>query len=359
MLHIYLSGWSSSLPPYCYSNEEWARHFNVDESTAARYGDLTGVRRRHSVVDFEGGRRQKVLVETLAAEAGAAAIERAGILPREVDCVVAASMQFDYFLPAISSRVLKRLGIADALTFDLYGGCAQFMQGLHLAMSLLRARAATTVLVTGAEATTSFLRQVRYPVDAFIFGDGGGAWVLTTRPPRGRGSSPVLEVCDSMAQTVASHQGEATEIIVQPIVGPFKEPFDSFLDDHDVDDRMLDLSPNEPVESRWSNRPRLARRVASFGVAEGFHQMTKGLSLENGVLIPHQGSRPVLQDVSELVPDGWSMVDNLENRGNLSTACIPVAFDEHFEKCAAAENIVAVSVGVGFSYAAARIRRVG
>lgn len=251
--------------------------------------------------------------------------------------------------------MLKLLGIERALTYDLYGGCAQFMGAVHLATTLLRAGVVRTALVTSAEVTTSFMKQVRYPIDAFIFGDGGGAWVLTTERRAGH-TGPTFAVCETVAETQSSLAGEPTEIIVQPIAG-FKEPFDSFARITEVDERMRELTPDAAPEARWTHFPRRARRSALHGTELGFKAVTEAAGVHGGVVVPHQGSLPVLRDVAGALPEGWSVVENLRERGNLSTACVPVGFDEKFSTFESVENVVALGVGVGFSYAAARLLR--
>lgn len=355
MTRVLLTGWGSALPPYRYTNLEWAKHFNVGPDTAMRYAESTGVRSRASVIDFSEGRRQRVLAETLAADSARTALERAKVLPSEVDCVLSASMEFDYLLPSISSRVLKLLGIERALTYDLYGGCAQFMGAVHLATTLLRAGVVRTALVTSAEVTTSFMKQVRYPIDAFIFGDGGGAWVLTTERRAGH-DGPTFTICETVAESLSAIDSQPTEIIVQPI-GGFKEPFDSFANVLEVDERMLALTPDAPRDARWTHFPKLARKSALHGTALGFAAVTEPTGVHGGVVVPHQGSLPVLRDVANALPEGWSVVENLRERGNLSTACVPVGFDEKFDTFDQVENVVALGVGVGFSYAAARLVR--
>ncbi|MFN8104321.1 MAG: 3-oxoacyl-[acyl-carrier-protein] synthase III C-terminal domain-containing protein [Acidimicrobiia bacterium] len=351
----YLVGIGGALPPFSYTNAELAPYYNIDEATAERYARATGIESRHSVVDLPGGRRQRVLCETLASDAAKIALERAEVSPNDVDMVVTAASLFDYIVPALGSRLLKRLGIREALTFDLYGGCAQFMHGVSLATNYIKSGLASTVLVTASEALTSWNRGVRYPVDAFIFGDSGAAWVITSLPRTT--DKPVWEIHETTAGTLSEHLGEPTEVVVQPITG-WKEPFDLFLEpDATVDERMAGLHPDDRHEYRWIHNTALARRVAGFGLVEGFERVTKATEPSGGLVVPHQGTKPVLDDVAGSLPEGWTVLENLANRGNLSTACVPMAMYDHPETCLEHETIVATAVGVGFSFAAARLTR--
>ncbi len=351
---VYLVGDGATLAPFRYTNLDLAPYFNVDEETALRYAAATGIESRCSVVDLADGRRQKVLNEDLATAGAQEALAAAGVEPGEVDMVVTASSKFDYLLPTIGSRLLKRLGIQEAMTFDLYGGCAQFMCGVHMATQYIRSGAAQTVLVTSSETLTSFSRMYRYPVDAFVFGDSGSAWVLTSLP-RDTGTQPVFEIHETATGTLSEVDGEETEIIIAPITG-LKEEFDPFVYDETIDPRMVGLHPDTRYEYRWIHNTKLARKCAVYGLLEGFERVTKDADRSaGGLIVPHQGTKPVLVETAEAVPDGWEVVENLADRGNLSTGCIPVAMYDHRERVREAETIVAASVGVGFTFAAARL----
>lgn len=349
---VFLVGQGAHFPPFKYTNQDLAPYFNCSDKTAVKYASATGVESRHSVVDLADGRRQKVRNETLASEAARVALENAGIDANDVDHVFTASSMFDFLLPSTSVRVLKLLGIAEASTFDTYGGCAQFMSSVHMAARLIRSGQARIVVVTGSEVITSFARQFRYPSDAFIFGDAGGAWVLTNEPVPSR--QPVFELHETESSTFSEFDGAPTEVIVQPITG-WKEPFDLYQTDDAVDERMASLTPESGHEYRWTHDTKLARKLAPLCMREGFDRVRKGSTANAGVIVPHQGTKPVLKATAEEMPDNWQIIDNLAQRGNLSTACVPVAMYEHLDKVADAPEVVCTTVGVGVTYAAARL----
>ncbi len=349
---VYLVGAGTALPPFRYTNLELAPYFNVDEETALRYADVTGIEARHWVIDLADGRRQKVLSDQLAAQAAQRALDAAGMEPTDLDCVITSASLYDFILPSIGPRVLKNLGVQEAMSFDLVGGCAQFILGVIMGANYIRSGMCDTVVVTASEVISSFSRQFRYPVDAFIFGDGAGAWVLSSEP--GRSGFPVFEVGDTACATVSEFEGRPTEVIVMPIAG-FKEEFDLFIHDERVDPRMADIHPDTRHQYRFRHDVDLARDVARFGILEGFKRVSHGGQDTPGVVVPHQGTGPVLRSVEPLLPEGWSIIDNLRERGNVSTVCIPMAFSDQLERVREARTVVAAAVGVGFTYAAARL----
>ncbi len=349
---VYLVGVGGSLPPFRYTNRELAPHFNCDEATADRYEAATGVHARHSVVDHAEG-RQKVLGETLAADAARIALEAANVPTHKIDCLVSSASSLDFMLPSLGPRILKLLGVRQAATYDLYGGCAEFLAGVNMATHMIRSGAVDTAVVTASETLTSFSKQVRFPVDAFIFGDAGGAFVLSSDP--GDGSHPVFEIAETVAATLSEYEGEETEIIVQPVTG-YKYEFDMYRYDDKVDERMAATATDGiPEEYRWSHNIKLAGRMAPFGMLEGFKQVTTRSTADGGAVLCHQGTQPVIDATQEKLPTGWNAINNLAERGNLSTVCVPMAAYEHLDTIVAAPEVVATAVGVGFTYAAARL----
>jgi alkylresorcinol/alkylpyrone synthase len=122
----------------------------------------------------------------LAAEAGARALQRAGISPAAIDAVVVSTCT-GYLCPGLSGYVLEQLGLrADVLGFDLVGqGCAGALPNWQLANALLGSSQAEHVLSVCVEVCSAAMYLDNDPgvlISACLFGDGAGAAVLSCRP---------------------------------------------------------------------------------------------------------------------------------------------------------------------------------
>ncbi|GMA39354.1 beta-ketoacyl-ACP synthase III [Mobilicoccus caccae] len=116
-------------------------------------------------------------VVAMAASAGRAALQDAGIAPEQLDLVILATITHPWQTPAAGLMVADALGATHAAAYDLGAACSGFCYGLAAADDAVRAGSATHVLVIGVEKFSDF----RDPADrttAFIFGDGAGAAVV-------------------------------------------------------------------------------------------------------------------------------------------------------------------------------------
>lgn len=347
---VFVVGWGAALPPHECTTEELAAHLGFAPRKFEKYAALTGVRSRRMCWDISTG-RQTVTGDELAGEAARAALAVAGVPAGDVDCVIAGAGTLDYLVPNLSSRLLKHLGVEQALALSLYGGCASFVEAFETACSFLYSGAASTAVVTASEVSTAFIPAMRWGADTMIFGDGAGAMVLTTRrPPEG---TLAFEVAATYARTRSHLDGEPAEAIVLT-AGGYRVPPKVLRDVRDMDRRLGDLL-DMPAEYRLVHDVKQAGEYAASLMFESFGEVTTTTTPTPGVVVPHQGSRPVLDDLVSLLPDDWTVVDNLEQRGNLSTASIPVAFAEHLPRMSDAATIVCTTVGNGASYGAVRL----
>ena len=105
------------------------------------------------------------------------AIERAGLEPGQIDCVVVATVSHLLQTPAVATAIAHELGTDDAAAFDISAACAGFCHGIALASDMVRAGSARYVLVIGVERLTDIL-DLTDRGTAFIFADGAGAVVV-------------------------------------------------------------------------------------------------------------------------------------------------------------------------------------
>lgn len=96
----------------------------------------------------------------------------------EIDCIIFVSQSPDYFLPATSVLLQKRLGLKNStLAFDINLGCSGYVYGLSVLASLLSGgQLKKGLLLTGDKSTlsTNYEDKSTYP----LFGDAGSASAL-------------------------------------------------------------------------------------------------------------------------------------------------------------------------------------
>ncbi|GGX80511.1 beta-ketoacyl-ACP synthase III [Streptomyces fructofermentans] len=132
-------------------------------------------------IGIQERRRADASVSTgdLALEAARRAMRSAGAT--DVDALVLATTTPDHHCPATAPAVAHRLGLRDAVAFDVTAGCAGFVHASAVAAGLISAGSARRVLVVGAE-TMSAIIDSDDRSTAPLFGDGAGAMVLEAGP---------------------------------------------------------------------------------------------------------------------------------------------------------------------------------
>ena len=116
-------------------------------------------------------------VQMMSVAASRQAIERAGIAPEQIDCVIVATVTHLLQTPAIATAIAYELGADQPAAFDISAACAGFCHGLALADQMVRGGGARHVLVIGVE-RLSDLTDMADRGTAFIFADGAGAAIV-------------------------------------------------------------------------------------------------------------------------------------------------------------------------------------
>jgi 3-oxoacyl-[acyl-carrier-protein] synthase-3 len=135
------------------------------------------IRQRSGIVE----RRWVVEGETpadLAEKAAREAIQRAGLEPADIDCIVLATLSAQHEFPGTSFFLQERLG-GTLPCFDLRAQCSGFLYGLSVARSFVVSGQYRRVLLVGAEVHSTGLDKSTEGRDVTVlFGDGAGAVVV-------------------------------------------------------------------------------------------------------------------------------------------------------------------------------------
>lgn len=170
-----------ALPERVVTNEEIARLVGIEPEWFDR---RTGTRERRWA-------RPGERLSSLAAEAAAGAIERAGIEAAEVDLVVVATVSSDELSPNAAPLVAGMIGAERAGAFDVGAACTGWLTALSMACSQIESGRARHALVVGAEMLSRYLDTSDRDTAA-LFADGAGAVLLRPATAEGGRVGPVL-----------------------------------------------------------------------------------------------------------------------------------------------------------------------
>jgi 3-oxoacyl-[acyl-carrier-protein] synthase-3 len=131
----------------------------------------TGIKQRYIAAENE-------LTSDMAAQAGANAINDAGLTAEDIDLIIVATTTPDSTFPSVATKVQHKLGITKGAAFDVQAVCAGFIYALSIADSFIKTAQAKNVLVIGAEKMSAVL-DWQDRTTCVLFGDGAGAVVLS------------------------------------------------------------------------------------------------------------------------------------------------------------------------------------
>jgi 3-oxoacyl-[acyl-carrier-protein] synthase-3 len=244
----------------------------------------------------------------LAAQAGNAALGRAGVTGAEIDLLVLCTTSPDQLVPANSSALAHALGIRGG-GMDINAACAGFTYGLVTATGFIAA-GAERVLVIGAETLTR-LTNWSDRSNAFLFGDGAGAVVVEVVPGEG-----------SLLGWDIGVDGSLQEL---------------FYSDHGGPGMIM-------------RGPEVFRRAVRVTVdsAKKSMERAKVSASEIALFVPHQANIRIMTAVADRlgVPND-RIASVIELTGNTSSASIPIALAEAVNAGRVSEGDIVLLAGFG------------
>lgn len=114
----------------------------------------------------------------LAEHAARQALERAGLQADELDLIIVATDTPEFVSPSTASVVQDRLGAVNAGTFDVNSACAGFVTALDIGAKYIRSDDAyNRILIIGTYAMSKYL-NLEDKKTVTLFADGAGAVLL-------------------------------------------------------------------------------------------------------------------------------------------------------------------------------------
>jgi 3-oxoacyl-[acyl-carrier-protein] synthase III len=167
MIRSVVRGFGAQLPERIMENRDLE---GIVETSDDWIVQRTGIRQRHIASENE-------TTASLGEMAARAALDRAGMVPADIDLIICATSTPDNTFPATAVNIQNRLGMKHGAAFDLQAVCSGFVFAVTTADSYIKSGLARRVLVIGAE-TFSRILDWTDRTTCVLFGDGAGAIVL-------------------------------------------------------------------------------------------------------------------------------------------------------------------------------------
>jgi 3-oxoacyl-[acyl-carrier-protein] synthase-3 len=257
----------------------------------------------------------------LAARAGMAAIENAGLDKNDIDLIILATATPDRKSPSTACITQAKIGITNRCpAFDVSAVCSGFLYGLTIAAHFVEFGTHRRVLVIGAD-TFSKITDWRHR-NCVFFGDGAGA-VVVDRNPAGDGFFSSLLFSDGSGMD---------GFTVYP------------------GDRTFTMNTKAVYEAATMVLPQAIQDLLC---------MNRLSSSDVTMIIPHQPSIRVLRKTAELLNLPFDTIrTNLQHYANTAGATVPLLLDQvnRQGQIQPANMVLFAAVGSGWTWGATLYR---
>lgn len=321
-----ISGMGGAVPEKTLTNRDLERIVDTSDDWITT---RTGIRQRHVVSEGES-------IVPLVQRAGRAAMDDAGVSPEDVDLFILATATPEQPIPATSAIVQPRLGLTNAVCFDLSAACSGFVYAVKVARQFIATGEAQKVLVVGAECLSRYVDWTDRTT-CVLFGDGAGAVLLEAGEPG-----------EGILRTAWRTDGSYAELIQMPGGGCKYPP--------NLPETLEQRLPF--IKMKGNETYKVAVRALteiSLGVLESAGIAPTDLDL----FIPHQANVRIIQAVGNRLGLGEDKVYiNVDRVGNTSAASIPLAMIDAVEegRLERGDLVLATAFGGGLTWASMLFR---
>ncbi len=325
MKGIKILGIGAFAPSNVVSNDDFSKI--VDTSDEWIYS-RTGMKKRH----LSKGEPTWFLAKSACEDA----LKKSGLKAEDIDLIIVATITPDYFTPSMACIIQRELGIEKCIAVDVNAACSGFIYGIDMASKYIACGDARNAIVVGAE-NLSKITDYTDRASCVLFGDGAGACVLTA----GEGTfATYLGADGSGAKFMVARQIPPRNMIING-------------DEPEFDDGI----PKSKEHYLFMD----GKEVYKFAIKALPHAVEMackkaGISVEDiALIIPHQANIRIIETAAQRlgVPMDKMQV-NIEEYGNTSSASIPLALNEAYEKgkVKKGDKVCLVGFGAGLTYGA-------
>jgi 3-oxoacyl-[acyl-carrier-protein] synthase-3 len=256
-----------------------------------------------------------------------------GLDPKEIDCIICATVTPDMVFPATANIIGDKIGATNAFGFDLNAACSGFLFALSTGASFIESGRCKKVIVVGAD-KMSAITDYTDRNTCILFGDASGA-VLLEPNTEGYG------VLDSILKS----DGSGRQYLHMKAGGSLKPP------------------SIETVTAREHYAYQEGKAVFKFAVV-GMADVSAQILERNNLtaddiawLVPHQANLRIIDATANRMglPKEKVMI-NINKYGNTTAATIPLCLWEWQDRLKKGDNLVLAAFGGGFTWGACWVK---
>ena len=271
----------------------------------------------------------------LAYKAALSALKNSNCDKDDIDLIVVATTSPDKIMPSTACSVQGLLGCNNAAAFDISAACSGFVYSLIVASSLIRGTDKKLALVIGSEVLSRIIDWSDRST-CVLFGDGAGAAVIEIS----NDEEGIISTCFSSDGSLGEKSLVAGELELNT----------PFAKDKKLEKRYIEMKGAEVYKFAVSIIPQIVNELL-----EKSNEDIKNIKY----IVPHQANSRIIDDAARrLKVDKDKFYINLDKYENTSSASIPVALSEMFEKglIKRGDKIILAAFGGGLTWAGTLIK---
>ena len=259
--------------------------------------------------------------------------EKRGIDPKEIECLIVATVTPDMVFPATANIACDKIGATNAFGFDLAAACSGFLFALSQGAALIESGRYKKVVVCGADKMSAIV-DYSERTTCILFGDAAGAVLLEP-------STDGLGIQDSLLKSDGSGAN-----YLRLKAGGSKYP-----------------ASIETVMAKEHYAYQEGQTVFKFAV-KGMADISAELIEKNNLkpediawLVPHQANLRIIDATANRM--GLSkdkVMINIQKYGNTTAATIPLCLWEWEKQLHKGDNIILAAFGGGFTWGATWVK---
>jgi 3-oxoacyl-[acyl-carrier-protein] synthase-3 len=317
-------GLGQFLPERVVTNDDLARMFDTSDEWIRQ---RTGIQERRYVEDGIGP-------ADLAVPATHDALKAAGLELSDIEFIIFATLNPDYFFPGSGCILQDKLGVPGIGALDVRNQCSGFIYGLSVADAFIKTGMYKRILLVGAEVHSSGIDFSDEGRDVTVlFGDGAGAVVLgATDEDRG------------ILSTHLHADGRyAKDLWIEIPAGRFFPR---------ITQELMEQGRHYP---RMNGKKVFKMAVERLPEVINEALAANGLTIDDiDLLVPHQANLRINEFVArEMNIPPEKVYHNIQRYGNTTAASIPIALNEAIQegKAKRGDTVMLAAFGSGFTWA--------
>ena len=291
------------------------------------------IRTRTGITERRILRGEGKATSDMAAPAVLELCRKRGIDPKEIDCLIVATVTPDMVFPATANIVCDKIGAVNAWGFDLSAACSGFLYALTTGASFIESGRYKKVVVVGADKMSAIVDYTDRNT-CVLFGDAAAA-VLLEPGTEGYG------IIDSILRS----DGAGRNFLYMKAGGSMRP------------------ASMETVANREHYAYQEGQTVFKFAV-KGMADVSAELLEKNSLtgediawLVPHQANLRIIDATANRMGLAKEKVMiNIQRYGNTTAATIPLCLWEWEKQLKKGDNIVLAAFGGGFTWGATLVK---